>query len=837
MTPADAQAVPTSEAARTAHALPSQAQVVVVGGGIVGTSVLYHLTERGWKDVVLLERKRLTSGTTWHAAGLVGQLRATYNMSLLASYAKDLFAELERRTGSGVGFVQPGSLLVASTPGRWEEIRRNASMAHLVGVDLKLLDRDQVAARWPLMDASDVLGAAFLPGDGVASPSEVTNALAEAARMGGAQVFEQTKVVEVIRRDGRVTGVRTDRGDIACDIVVNCTGMWGRALGARSDVAIPLHAAEHFYLVTEPIEGLAPDLPVLRLPDDATYARNELGKLMVGFFEPGAKPWATDGIPEDAEFLTLPADWDHLEPWIERASRRIPVFGQVGIQLFFNGPESFTPDDRYILGEAPGLRGYFVAAGFNSVGFASGGGAGRAVADWVVDGRPPMDLWEVDIRRFMPFQRNRRYLYERTTETLGLLYEMHWPFRQATTSRGLRRSPLHDRLVARGACFGEVAGWERANWYAPDGVEPRYEYSYGRQNWFPYSAAEHRAVRENVGLFDQTSFGKLLVQGRDAAAQLNLVCAGDVDVEPGRLVYTPWLDARGGIQSDVTVTRVDETRFMVVTTGTSTTRDLDWLQRSFDPDARVAVTDVTSAEAVISVMGPRSRELLQGLTDTDLSNAAYPFATAREIDLGMAFVRAARVTYVGELGWELYVPSEFATHVYDTIVAAGEAFDLRHAGYHALDSLRIEKAYRHWGHDMTDEDTPLAAGLGFTVAWDKPGGFVGRDALLRQRDAAAAGGGLRCRLAVVTLTDPEPLLYHNEPVYRDGALVGRVTSAAFGHTIGRSIGLASLTRGDGPLTEGWLAGGRLEVEVALERLPASASLRPPYDPSNARIRA
>jgi 4-methylaminobutanoate oxidase (formaldehyde-forming) len=813
------------------NALPSQARVVVIGGGIVGASVLYHLTERGWRDVTLLERKRLTSGTTWHAAGLVGQLRASYNMSLLASYAKDLFVELERRTGAGVGFVQPGSLLVATTEGRWEEIRRNASMAHLIDVELRLLDRDGVAELWPLMDASDVVGAAYLPGDGVASPSEVTHALADAARMAGATVHEQTRVTEVLRRDGRVTGVRTDRGEIACEYVVNCTGMWARELGGRSDVTIPLHAAEHFYLVTEPIDGLPADLPVLRLPDDATYARNEAGKLMVGFFEPNAKPWATDGIPDDAEFLTLPADWDHLEPWIEQATRRIPVFGKVGIQLFFNGPESFTPDDRYVLGEAPGLRGYFVAAGFNSVGFASGGGAGRAVADWLVDGHPPMDLWEVDIRRFMPFQRNRRYLYGRTTETLGLLYEMHWPFRQMTTSRGIRRSPLHDRLAARGACFGEVAGWERANWYAPPGVEPRYEYSYGRQNWFPYWAEEHRAVREGVGLFDQTSFGKILVQGRDAEAQLNRICAGDVAVEPGRIVYTPWLDERGGIQSDVTVTRLDERRYMVVTTGTSTMRDLDWLRRSIDPQAHVTVTDMTSAEAVLSVMGPRSRELLASISDADLSNAAFPFGTAREIDLGLAFVRAARVTYVGELGWELYVPTEFSTHVYDELVRAGEALGLRHAGYHALDSLRIEKAYRHWGHDMTDEDSPLQAGLGFTVAWDKPGGFVGRDALMRQRDE-----GVKRRLAVVVLDASEPLLYHNEPILLDGRIVGRVTSAAFGHTVGRSIGLGYVTRDDGPVTEEWLRGSSIEVEIALERHPARASLRPPYDPAAERVR-
>jgi heterotetrameric sarcosine oxidase gamma subunit len=811
---------------------PSQARVVVIGGGIVGTSVAYHLTERGWHDVVLLERKQLTSGTTWHAAGLVTQLRATYNMSMLAKYSAELFVELERRTGMGTGFRRTGSILLATTEGRWTEVKRNASMARVCGFEVELMGPERAAEMWPLLDPSGVVGAAFLPGDGVANPTDVTQALARAARMGGARIFEHTKATGVLRRDGRVTGVSTGRGDIAAEYVVNCTGMWARELGASSEVAIPLHAAEHFYLITEPIPGLGHDLPVLRSPDDTAYVREDAGKLMVGFFEPGAKPWATHGIPDDAAFVTLPEDWDHLAPYLEMAARRVPILGEVGIQLFFNGPESFTPDDRYILGEAPGLDGYFVAAGFNSVGFQSGGGAGRAVADWVVDGHPPMDLWEVDIRRFMPFQRNRRYLYQRTTETLGLLYDMHWPFRQFETSRGVRRSPLHDRLAARGACFGEVVGWERANWYAPEGVEPRYEYSYGRQNWFPYSAEEHRAVREGVGLFDQTSFGKILVQGRDAERALGRICAADIAVEPGRVVYTQWLNERGAIESDVTVTRLDADRFMVVTTGTSTIRDLDWLRRGIPADAHVALTDVTSAEAVISVMGPRSRELLASLTDADLSNAAFPFGSAREIDLGFGFVRAARVTYVGELGWELYAPTEFATHVYDEIVAAGEVFGLRHAGYHALNSLRMEKAYRHWGHDMTDEDTVLEAGLGFTVAWDKPGGFIGREALLRQRKA-----GIRRRLAVFTLDDPEPLMYHNEPIWRDGVLVGRITSAMFGHTIGRSIGLGYVRRDDGPVSAEWLAGGRYEVEIAAERFPAGASVRAPYDPSNERIRS
>lgn len=823
---------PATGGASAADGFPSQARVVVIGGGIVGTSVAYHLTERGWRDVVLLERKQLTSGTTWHAAGLVTQLRATYNMSMLAKYSAELFAELERKTGLGTGFRRTGSILLATNEGRWTEVKRNASMARVCGFEVELIGPDRAAEMWPLMDAREIVGAAYLPGDGVANPTDVTQALARAARLGGAQIFEHTKVTEVRRKDGRVTGVATERGEIACEYVVNCTGMWARELGQQSDVTIPLHAAEHFYLITEPIPGLAPDLPVLRSPDDTAYVREDTGKLMVGFFEPGAKPWATHGIPEDAAFTTLPEDWDHLAPYLEMAARRVPILGEVGIQLFFNGPESFTPDDRYILGEAPGLDGYFVAAGFNSVGFQSGGGAGRAVADWVVDGHAPMDLWEVDIRRFMPFQRNRRYLYQRTTETLGLLYDMHWPFRQVETARGVRRTPLHDRLAARGACFGELAGWERANWYAPPGVEPRYEYSYGRQNWFPYSAEEHRAVREAVGLFDQTTFGKILVQGRDAERALGRICAADVAVEPGRIVYTQWLNERGGIESDVTVTRLDQDRFLVVTSGTSTLRDIDWLRREIPEDAHVAVSDVTSGYAVLSVMGPRSRELLASLTDADLSNAAFPFATSREIDLGFAFVRASRITYVGELGWELYVPTEFATHVYDAIVAAGDPFGLRHAGFHALNSLRIEKAYRHWGHDISDEDTPLQAGLGFTVAWDKPGGFLGRDALLRQREA-----GLDRRLAVFTLADAEPLMYHNEPIWRSGVLVGRISSAMFGHTVGRSIGLGYVRRDDGPVTAEWLASGTYEIEIAFERFAAGASFRAPYDPTNERIRA
>jgi glycine cleavage system aminomethyltransferase T/glycine/D-amino acid oxidase-like deaminating enzyme len=813
--------------------LPTHARVVIIGGGIVGVSVAYHLAKRGWTDVVLLERKQLTSGTTWHAAGLVTKLRATYNMTTLAAYAEECFKAVEAETGLSTGFRTTGSILVARTEGRWTEIQRGISMGRVCGFEVEVIDGAEAKRMWPLMDESGIVGAAYLPADGIANPTDATEAIAKAFRLRGGRIFEHTKVTDVLTKDGRVTGVRTEAGDIGCEVVVNCAGMWARELGAKNGVNIPLHAAEHFYLITEPVEGLQPDLPVLRCPDDTAYIREDTGKIMVGFFEPGAKPWGMDGIPEDFAFGTLPEDWDHLAPFIELAARRLPLLNDIGIKLFFNGPESFTPDDRYILGEAPGLAGYFVAAGFNSVGFQSGPGAGRAVADWIVDGQAPMDLAEVDIRRFMPFQANRRYLRERTTEVLGLLYDMHWPFRQVETARGVRKSALHDRLAAAGACFGETAGWERANWFATPGMEPVYEYSYGRQNWFEASAGEHRAVREAVGVFDQSSFGKLLVQGADAEAVLNRISANDVSVEPGRVVYTQWLNERGGIEGDVTVTRLDETRFMVVSAAADQLRDQEWVDRHIPADARCVATDVTAAWAVLNVQGPASRELISRISPADLSNEAFPYMTSQEIEVGLGLVRAFRVTYMGELGYELHVPTDQAQHVYDELIAASEGSGLRHAGYHALNSLRIEKAYRFWGYDIGDEDTPLEAGLGFAVAWDKPGGFIGREALLRLRET-----GLRRRLVVFSVDDPEPLVYGNEPIWRDGVLVGRTASGWYGHTLGRSIALGYVDAGaPGAATSEWLLGGSYELELANERFVVTPSLRPLYDPKGERVRA
>jgi 4-methylaminobutanoate oxidase (formaldehyde-forming) len=653
-----------------AKSLPKEARVVIIGGGIVGCSLAYHLTKQGWRDVVLLERKKLTCGTTWHAAGLVGQLRATANMTRLAQYTADLFATLEQETGQATGFKQNGSISVATTDERFEEWKRGASMARTFGLDVEVISPGEMKERWPLLNVDDVVGGVWLPKDGQTNPIDTTVALAKGARAGGALIFENTKVTAIHRANGRVTGVATDRGDVKAEFVVNCAGMWAREVGLMCGVNVPLHACEHFYVLTEEMDGLSSDLPVLRDQDGCAYYKEDAGKLLLGAFEPNAKPWGMDGIPEDFSFDELPEDFDHFMPVLEGAMNRVPALQDVGIRKFFNGPESFTPDDRYMLGEAPELKNFFVAAGFNSVGIQSAGGAGKVLAEWMAEGHPPMDLWDVDIRRMFPFQGNPKYLYDRATEVLGLLYDMHWPYRQCVTSRGLRRSPLHDRLAARGACFGEVAGWERANWFAPEGVEPEYEYSFKRQNWFPYAAEEHKAVREAVALFDMTSFGKFLVQGRDAEAVLQRICANDVAVPAGKVVYTQWLNERGGIEADLTVTRLAEDVYQVVTGAAVAGRDFNWLERNIPDDAHCIATDVTSGSAVLSVMGPNSRALLAKLTDADLSNEAFPFGTAREIDLGMARVRALRITYVGELGWELYVPSEFAPGVFDAWIPA-----------------------------------------------------------------------------------------------------------------------------------------------------------------------
>jgi glycine cleavage system T protein len=808
--------------------LPKHARVVIVGGGVVGCSIAYHLTQLGWNDVVVLERKRLTSGTTWHAAGLVGQLRATMNMTKLAQYTAGLYASLEQETGQATGFMQRGSISVATNKERFEELMRGASMAKTFGLEVHELSPSEIKHKWPLLNVDDLIGGVFLPKDGQTNPIDTTMALAKGAKMRGAKIFENVLVHNLVVKKGRAAGVVTDHGTIEAEHVVLASGMWTREIGAKQGVALPLQACEHFYIVTEEFPGLTNDLPVLRDTDNCSYYKEDAGKLLLGAFEPNAKPWALDGIPADFEFGELPEDFDHFSPILEAAMQRLPALEKVGIRKFFNGPESFTPDVRYMLGETPEMKSLYVAAGFNSIGIQSAGGAGKALAEWIVNGHPTMDLWDVDVRRMLPYQTNRAYLADRATESLGLLYAMHWPYRQFETARNIRQSPLHERLAAQGACFGEVAGYERANWFDVPGATPVYEYSYGRQNWFDKTAAEVKAVREKVGMFDMSSFGKFRVEGRDAERVLQNICANDVAVKVGRIVYTQWLNERGGIEADLTVTRLSDTAFLVVTAGGTARRDLHWLKSHIPEDAHCIATDVSSGLAVLSIMGPNSRALLASLTTADLSHQAFPFATSREIDIGAARVFASRITYVGELGWELYIPTEFARHVFDVIMKAGAPYGLKLCGLHAMDCARLEKAYRHWGHDLSDEDTPIETGLMFAVKMTKPE-FIGKAALEQLLTKPC-----HKRLVQFILNDPEPLLYHNEPVWLEGKIIGRTTSGAYGHTLGGAIALALIDASGLDLPG--IGSLPFCIEVAGALKSARASLTPLYDSAGLKIR-
>ncbi len=816
--------------------IPSRAEVVIIGGGIIGCSIAYHLTRVGIRDVLLLERRQLTCGTTWHAAGLVPQLRATRTLTELAKYTSELLRTLEQETGQATGYKQNGSVAVALTEARFEEFKRTGAMGRAFGVAAEFLSPREVLERYPLLEGKGIVGGLWTPNDGQTNPVDTTLAYAKGARMGGARIIEQAEVLDVRIEQGRARGVRVRHdgaeGEVRADTVVLATGLWSAEFGRRLGLRLALQAAEHFYVVTEPVPGLPRDLPVLRVPDEWAYYKEDAGKLLIGAFEPVAKPWALEGIPADFCFDALPDDIDHFTPVLEAAMHRVPRLQTTGIATWFNGPESFTPDDRYLLGETAEVRDLFVACGFNSIGIQSSGGAGKVLAEWIRDRQAPIDLPGMDVRRMHPTQGTKAYLADRTTESLGLLYQMHWPFRQPVTARGGRRTPFHDRLLAAGACMGDLCGWERANWFAAPGSSPRYEYSYARQNWFPHAAAECDAVRDRVALFDQSSMAKFLVQGADACAVLNRLGTAEVDVAPGRLVYTQWLNPRGGIEADLTVARLAADQFLVVTSVASHVRDLAWLREHIAPTDRCTVTDLTSGLAMLGLMGPASRALLTRVSGADLSNEAFPFGTGQEIEIGYAIVRAHRITYVGELGWELYIPTEFAVHVFDRLVEAGAAHGLALAGLHAMNACRTEKGYRHWGHDIGIEDSPLQAGLGFTCAWDKPGGFVGREALLAERER----GVPRKRLLQFRLHDDQVLVHHEEPLFADGEPVGVVTSGMFGHRVGASLAMGYVHRPH-PITADWIAATRFEIGVGDRRLAASAQLGPWYDPRGERIKA
>jgi 4-methylaminobutanoate oxidase (formaldehyde-forming) len=812
--------------------MTDRAQVIVIGGGVIGASVAYHLAGLGWSDVLLLEQGQLSCGTTWHAAGLVGQLRASESITRLVQYSADLYRRLEAETGLSTGFRQCGGVTVARTPERLVQLRRTAAAAVAYGLDCELIGPSRALELYPVMRADDLAGALWLPGDGTANPSDLTYALARGARSLGAQVRERTRVTGILAAGGTVTGVRTAAGDIEAEVVVNCAGQWAKQVGAMCGVNVPMHSAEHFYVVTERIDGVRRDLPVLRDPDGYTYFKEEVGGLVVGGFEPQAKPWlAPDALPPDFEFQLLPEDWDQFAIIMENALLRIPALSHTGIKKFYNGPESFTPDNQFILGEAPELRNFYVAAGFNSVGIASAGGAGRALAEWIAGGEPGTDLSAVDIRRFARFHGNNQWLHDRVGEVLGLHYAVPWPNRELDTARPLRRSPVYHLLKAANASFGSRMGWERANFFAPPGEGPRIRYGWGQPNWLPWSAAEQRAARGGVAVFDQTSFSKFLLVGADAEAALQWLCTADIATAPGRTVYTGMLNSRGTYEADITVTRLSATEFLLVSSASQTEHDKDHIARRIPPGAAATLVDVTSSYAVYGVMGPRSRELLSALSRTDFSDEVFGFGASREVDIGYATVRATRITYVGELGWELYVPAEFAVGVYEDLMAAGAGLGVVNAGYYAIESMRLEKAYRAYGRDLSPDYNPVEAGLLFACKLKSGIPFLGREAVEK-----AKAEGPRRRLVSLVLDDPEVMMWGGELVLRDGRAAGQVTSAAWGETVGGSVGLAYIRAGGGVVTADVARAGSYEVNVGGELRRASLHLRPPFDPAGEKIK-
>ncbi|HEY0291693.1 MAG TPA: FAD-dependent oxidoreductase [Hansschlegelia sp.] len=811
--------------------LPASAKVVIIGGGIVGCSTAYHLGKMGWSDVLLLERDRLTSGSTWHAAGLVGQLRTSANITQLLGESVKLYKSLEEETGLATGWRMNGGLRLACTPDRWIEVKRQATTARSFGLEMQLLTPKEAQDLWPLMNVDDVIGAAFLPTDGQASPSDITQALARGARRSGVTIREEISVESIEVENGKVKAVVTSHGRVECERLVICAGLWSRELGKLAGVNIPLSAVQHQYIITEPIDGVTRGLPTVRDPDRLTYYKEEVGGLVVGGYEPNPIPWAVGGPPKDFSFQLLEENWDHFTPTLELTLGRVPALETAGIKQLINGPESFTPDGNFILGEAPEVKNLFVGCGFNAFGIAAGGGAGMALAEWVAKGWPPYDLWPVDIRRFGANHHDTAWVGARTLEAYAKHYTMAWPSEEHDSGRPLRRSPLYDRLKERGAVFGEKLGWERPNWFAGEGDEARDVYSFTRPNWTAAVGREHAACRERVALFDQTSFAKFMMVGRDAERALSWICANDVAKPVGSLVYTQMLNARGGIECDLTVMRLAEDRYYIITGTGFATHDFDWISRAIPADCDAHLLDVTSSRAVLSLFGPRARDVLQAVTDADVSNAGFPFGTARTISVAGTPTLALRVTYVGELGWELHVPTEFALTVYEALMAAGEPHGIALAGYRAIETLRLEKGYRAWGAEIGPDHTPQMAGLGWAVKLKSNTPFLGRDAL-----AEAAAKPLPRLLAGFTVEDPEVTLLGRETILRDGKRVGWLASGGFGFTVGKPIGYGYV-RDPAGVDAAYVMAGDYELDVAGEIVPATPFLKPPHDPGMARIKA
>ncbi|MDM7979934.1 MAG: FAD-dependent oxidoreductase [Rhizobium sp.] len=811
--------------------LPSHAQIVVIGGGIIGCSTAYHLAKDHKADVLLLEQGALTSGSTWHAAGLVGQLRSSASITRVLKYSVELYKGLEAETGLATGWKMTGCLRLATNQDRWTEFKRLATTAGSFGMEMHLVSPEEVKRMWPLMNVDDLVGASWLPTDGQASPSDITQSLAKGARMHGAKIVENVRVIGFEMKDGRITAVKTTLGDVACEKVVNCAGQWARQVGEMAGINVPLQAVKHQYIITEKIDGLSTDAPTIRDPDRRTYYKEEVGGLVMGGYEPNPQPWLTGDLPNDWAFRLFDDDYDHFEQHMIQAVERVPALETVGVKQMINGPESFTPDGNFILGAAPECKNMFVGAGFNAFGIASGGGAGWVLAQWVVDGEAPLDLWVVDIRRFAGMHRDRQWVCDRTLEAYGKHYTIAFPHEEYESGRPRLVSPLYDRLKASGAVFGSKLGWERPNWFAPSGVVPKDVYSMGRQNWFGPVGEEHRHVREAVGLFDQSSFAKYELSGPDALKALDWICANDVNKPVGRLTYTQLLNTRGGIEADLTVARFAEDRFYIVTGTGFRTHDFGWISDHIPAGLDCTLSDITEDWGTLSLMGPRAREVLAGVTAADVSNAAFPFGHVREIGIAGATVRALRVTYVGELGWELHIPITALGEVYDALMAAGKTHDIRPIGYRALESLRLEKAYRAWSSDITPNDTPFEAGLGWAVKLRKNTDFLGRRAL-----EGLAGQPLKKRFMGFTVDDPSIVIAGRETILRNGEAVGYLTSGGYGYTLGRNIGYGYVRNTEG-VSDDYLKSGTYELVVAAEKTPATLHFGPILDPAMDKIKA
>ena len=810
--------------------LPISAEIVVIGGGIVGCSTAYHLAKRGKRDVILLERSKLTSGTTWHSAAQVRQLRSSSSLTTLMKYSAQLYQSLEAETGQSTGWIGCGSLSIATNPDRMTHIRRQASLARAFGIEVEEIDAAEIKKLWPIANTDDLLGGILSPSDGRVSSSDVCAALIKGARAGGVDIFEDTPVTGFTFANGRISGVETAAGIIACEAVVLCGGLWSRAIARMAGISAPLYACEHYALITKPFDGIYTGMPVLGAHDGYMYIRDEAQGLLVGSFEPNAAPIDLERLPKDFSFDLLDENWDHFEPIMEQALHRIPALETAEVRMLLNGPESFTLDGAFLMGEAPEVPGFFMCCGMNSMGVASSGGAGKALADWVVDGDPGVDLSSVDVRRFARVRDSLTAVRDRAAENLSMHYAIGYAGHELQSARNLRLSPLHERLAALGAEFGDRGGWERPSWFQPKGGGVSTALRFGKPHWFDCVAREHRAAREAVAIFDQTSFSKIMVQGRDAAAFLQRVCAGRLNVPPGRVTYTPILNERGGYESDVVAMRLDEDAYLIVTGSAQQTRDMDLLRRRIRVGEFVTLTDMTSAYAVIGVMGPNARSLMSRLSPDDFSNDAFPYLTHRVVEIGDTVARAARISYVGELGWEIYVPSEAALPLYDRFLEAGAGLGLENAGSFAMAGLRIEKGYCAWGHDVGPDDTPIQAGMGFATKLSSNVDFVGRAALERQKV-----DGVGRRRILLALDDPEIVLMGLEPILVDGEILGYTTSAAYGHTVGRSVAIGYVRLG-GHTIEDIVENGRFEIEAALTRHPARASLQALYDPAGVRLR-